>query len=683
MRSNDKIEITHVSERSLNNEAEDVCIAKIWWAFSRLCTLFIPDAYFSWVGVSDESKRQARREKWTICFVMFLFSAVFVGIGGLFPILFCEDKDNFTGDDEAFNLNIPKEDILCEALNFTMYCVMIIISAVLVIQCVCSLVYAVRLQRNITRDDTRSKLIVMVPCYNEGEKELKKTIDSVVNTTYPESNKVLLVVADGNITGKNESSSTPEILAEILGYNINEEVGTFQCTSIGEETENQAKLYSGIFDDNGTKLKYLVIVKCGLLAERCNPRAGNRGKRDSQLLLTGLLNRFHHDRQLNELDEAITQVLEDMDLPLEEIKYLMAIDADTRVDRDSITQMLYSMNKDKKILALCGETKIDNKSDSWITMTQVFEYYTNHHMKKAFESVFGCVTCLPGCFTMYRLFSDNNIPLLSCDDVYQRYAKNNVETLHEKNLFHLGEDRMLTTLLLRAFPGMKLSFVPEAICYTIVPDTFAVLLSQRRRWINSTFHNMLQLLKDSRMPTVCCVSMKLLVAMDLIATLILPASLVFAIITIYISVVMGEAMSTIMLIALGISIGVQVLVFLLRSRWDYWWWFVVFMAVGVPIFYFILPLYSFWNMDDFSWGATRLVAETTSPVDLSLNVDNAVDGQDEPNTNRDSRVSPVSSYDSTSPPSDLDEAKMDEELCCLDEQSRRDVFSTTRSNNNV
>jgi len=64
---------------------------------------------------------------------------------------------------------------------------------------------------------------------------------------------------------------------------------------------------------------------------------------------------------------------------------------------------------------------------------------------------------------MYRLFSDNNIPLLSCDDVYQRYAKNNVETLHEKNLFHLGEDRMLTTLLLRAFPGMKLSFVPEAV----------------------------------------------------------------------------------------------------------------------------------------------------------------------------------------------------------------------------
>ena len=50
---------------------------------------------------------------------------------------------------------------------------------------------------------------------------------------------------------------------------------------------------------------------------------------------------------------------------------------------------------------------------------------------------------------MYRLFSDDGQPLLSCDDVYQRYATNNVKTLHDKNLYHLGEDRMLTTLLLR------------------------------------------------------------------------------------------------------------------------------------------------------------------------------------------------------------------------------------------
>ena len=49
---------------------------------------------------------------------------------------------------------------------------------------------------------------------------------------------------------------------------------------------------------------------------------------------------------------------------------------------------------------------------------------------------------------MCRLFSDDRRPLLSCDNVYQRYATNDVESLHEKKLYHLGEDRMLTTLLL-------------------------------------------------------------------------------------------------------------------------------------------------------------------------------------------------------------------------------------------
>ena len=85
--------------------------------------------------------------------------------------------------------------------------------------------------------------------------------------------------------------------------------------------------------------------------------------------------------------------------PNDKIKYLMAVDADTKLGDDSITQMVYSMETKLNTLALCGETQIENKNDSWVTKCQVFEYYTNHHIKKAFESVFGTVTCLPGCFT--------------------------------------------------------------------------------------------------------------------------------------------------------------------------------------------------------------------------------------------------------------------------------------------
>ena len=142
-----------------------------------------------------------------------------------------------------------------------------------------------------------------------------------------------------------------------------------------------------------------------------------------------------------------------------------------------------------------------------------------------------CTPSIPLC-RMYRLFDTTNNsnqspePLFACDYVYKHYSRNDaeIETLHEKNLYKLGEDRMLTTLLLQKWNRMHLKYVPEAHCYTIVPDKFSVLLSQRRRWINSTFHNMLYLLRVG-LGGICCFSMKFVLILDMIGTLILPSSL--------------------------------------------------------------------------------------------------------------------------------------------------------------
>ena len=92
-----------------------------------------------------------------------------------------------------------------------------------------------------------------------------------------------------------------------------------------------------------------------------------------QLIIAGLLNRIHHGRELCELDSAISRALDSLRLPASDIQYLMTIDADTRVHEDSINHMVRTMNKNKKILALCGETRVDNKAQSWVTMIQVFE----------------------------------------------------------------------------------------------------------------------------------------------------------------------------------------------------------------------------------------------------------------------------------------------------------------------
>jgi len=412
------------------------------------------------------------------------------------------------------------------------------------------------------------------------------------------------------VTGAGQEMSTPEHLAEILGFEMdaqNDEL--YDYGSIGLLTSNRARVYHGYYEVEDKSLKYIVVVKHGLAMEQAgSAKPGNRGKRDSQLIVMGYFNRIYHGRELSELDAAIEDALIDLNMQSDDMRLLMTIDADTRVDEMAVTHMTYAMNQNDRILALCGETKVDNKWQSWVTMMQVFEYYNNHHMKKGFESAFGCVTCLPGCFTMYRILNDDGKPLLADDHVYAEYLRNDIDSLHEQNLFHLGEDRMLTTLLLHFFPDMFLSYVPEAQCFTIVPHSLRVLMSQRRRWINSTYHNLLELTKVKTMCGVCCCSMKTVVYLDLIACMILPASTVYAAYLIFLVAAGKTQFSILLLILYGLIIGVQIVVFIVRSRYDFLFWFTYFTIIGVPVFYFLLPLYAFWHMDDFSWGETRKVA---------------------------------------------------------------------------
>ena len=139
------------------------------------------------------------------------------------------------------------------------------------------------------------------------------------------------------------------------------------------------------------------------------------------------------------------------------------------------------MVHDKKVLGVCGETSLANSKQSIITMMQVYEYYISHHLAKAFESLFGSVTCLPGCFTMYRLRTpDTHKPLFIANAVIGDYSENRVDTLHMKNLLHLGEDRYLTTLLLKHFHDYK----------TSRHSPLLRVGGQRRRWINLTVHNL-------------------------------------------------------------------------------------------------------------------------------------------------------------------------------------------------
>lgn len=168
--------------------------------------------------------------------------------------------------------------------------------------------------------------------------------------------------------------------------------------------------------------------------------------------------------------------------------------------------------------------------------------------------------------------------MLCSQKVIDGFAINIVDTLHLKNLLHLGEDRYLTTLLLREFPTYKTSFVRDAEAKTIAPEEFKVLLSQRRRWINSTVHNLFELVRVNGLCGFCCFSMRFIVFMDLLSTLVAPVTVVYVIYLIYSIAVKDEQVPTIAFIMLAAIYGMQAVIFILHGAFDMIGWLVLYIV---------------------------------------------------------------------------------------------------------
>ncbi|CAO3642937.1 unnamed protein product [Cunninghamella blakesleeana] len=459
-----------------------------------------------------------------------------------------------------------------------------------------------------TPEDHDKFVICQVPCYTEDEESLKKTIDSLTVLNYDDKRKLLFIIADGMIMGSGNDRPTPRIVLDVLGYDTKNDPEPLMFKSIGEGSKqlNYGKVYSGLYECEGHVVPYIVIVKVGKASERAKP--GNRGKRDSQMICMNFLNKVHFDSEMTPLElEVYHQIKNVIGVNPSFYEYILMVDSDTEVLPDALNHMISCMLHDGKIIGLCGETKLVNEDRSWTTMIQVYEYYISHHLAKAFESLFGSVTCLPGCFCMYRIRTPiKNEPLIISPKVISDYSDNHVDTLHKKNLLHLGEDRYLTTLMMKHFPNHKMKFTSHAQCKTVAPDQWKILLSQRRRWINSTIHNLFEVVLLPDLCGFCCFSMRFVVLIDLIGTLTLPVSVVYLVYLIYVIVSGTGPIPILALCMLAGIYGLQAILFILKRQWQHIGW-MFFYILAIPVFSFFLPIYSFWHFDDFSWGNTRVV----------------------------------------------------------------------------
>ncbi|KAJ2723206.1 hypothetical protein GGI07_002775 [Coemansia sp. Benny D115] len=496
-----------------------------------------------------------------------------------------------------------RQSVRCLFTNYMLLAFACVLMLVVLVKFLAALQFG-----NKKRPVPPSKFVVcQVPCYTEDDDSLLKTINSLTALEYQDNHKIIFMICDGNIIGSGNDKPTPRLVLDILGVDPEYDPPGRDYLAIaeGSRRHNIGKVYSGLYEYEGHVVPFMVVVKVGTPDE--SSRSGNRGKRDSQILLMAFFNKVHFDLPMTPLElEMYHQMRHIIGINPRDFEYLLQVDADTEVMPDSLSRLVSACSSDQRIAGICGETMLGNENQSWTTMMQVYEYFISHHMAKAFESLFGSVTCLPGCFCMYRLRSADGKPLLIAKNVLEAYSELHVDTLHKKNLLSLGEDRYLTTLMMKHFPQFKLKFIQDAKCKTIAPEKWSVLMSQRRRWINSTIHNLAELLFLKDMCGFCFFSMRFVVFLDLFGTITMPTTLGYFIYLVYIAVSGLADVGYISLILIGAIYGVQAIIFILRREWQQIGWMFIYL-LAYPLWSCILPIYSFWHMDDFSWGNTRVV----------------------------------------------------------------------------
>jgi len=156
-------------------------------------------------------------------------------------------------------------------------------------------------------------------------------------------------------------------------------------------------------------------------------------------------------------------------------EFLIYVDSDSFLLPGAIRKILQGL-ADPTVAAVAGHTDVENVRVNALSKMQDVRYFVSYRVMKAAESVFGAVSCCPGCFSAYRK---------SCVlNVLDRW-------LHQRFLGQYctyGDDRSLTNYLLRHY---RILYDDEALATTIVPERWGKYIRQQARWKRSWVRELL------------------------------------------------------------------------------------------------------------------------------------------------------------------------------------------------
>ncbi|MCL4384246.1 glycosyltransferase family 2 protein [Patescibacteria group bacterium] len=95
----------------------------------------------------------------------------------------------------------------------------------------------------------------------------------------------------------------------------------------------------------------------------------------------------------------------------ERYEYLLPMDADTKITKDFVNNLMAIFEKDTNKKVACAVGKVIGKSHSWVTTFRLWEYEIAQTIHKAAQSVENAIIVCPGCATIYRSEIFKTLPI--------------------------------------------------------------------------------------------------------------------------------------------------------------------------------------------------------------------------------------------------------------------------------
>ncbi|KAG5913041.1 hypothetical protein E4U42_001543, partial [Claviceps africana] len=482
---------------------------------------------------------------------------------------------------------------------------------------------------------SREKMVMLLPCYNETREEISRSLDSLIQQRGIEGHaRLIFIIVDGMVRGPGMDKTTHDYFLE----DILEE-------GVTRSFENGYRARDGLFMPVTTRVGRYKGVPFVFVGKRYN-----QGKRDSLCFARSLLYHFRrgqrrHRRRgagadpgpsrpgeaapapapANDDDEAVTTTIFNSELfgylghcllrnGLTDVDYLVGMDADTVFDDFCVAEMMKTIRRNPKLVGVCGHVCVDfcdGPNFGFWSLYQSVEYSQTQGLRRMFQSrITGKVNCLPGCCQLIK------VDEATFGDAVLRerfgYCPKPNDVMTQQIMGNYSEDSIHASIIFSLFPGKQTAQALRAKAFTVVPQTWTVFLSQRKRWALGSISNEFVMIFRPGIILVERLQSVVAVMTWAITPFIIAAVAQLVVLFVRRGVVVFEDTTFVGLMSVlwvrylySLCIGF----WLPRTNLERAQYFVGFALhlVTSPFMNIIILFYSLLYADDFKWGKTREV----------------------------------------------------------------------------